>query len=88
MCQAPDTASSSIREIEVVVGVVIVLALTEAGEHEVQSEGNERDTAPDANAEVDNPSLDEEALHASVEPVEKPLLGRIGTVMENITSCE
>ena len=54
----------------------------------MEREGQERNSAPDAETEVDNPSLDEEALDTSVEPVEEPLLGCIGAVVENITSCK
>ena len=76
----------SVAEVEVVISVAVVLALSEAPSDEVERERQERDSAPDAEAEVDNPSLDEEALDASVEPVEEPLLSCVGAVVENITS--
>ena len=50
--------------------------------------GEPCDSEPHAETEVDDPSLDEEALESSVEPVEEPLLGGVGAMMEDVASRE
>ena len=76
----------SVREVEVIVGVVVVLALAEAGEDEVEGEGDPRESRPDADAEIDNPSLDDEVVGAAVHEVEEPLLGRLRPVVVDVAS--
>ena len=77
----------SVREVEVVVCVVIVFTLSEARHDEVERNRDEAHTAPDSPAEVDHPSLDDEALDATVHEVEEPLLRCVRAVMPDVTSC-
>ena len=77
----------SVREVEIVVSVVIVFTLAEAGSDEVECEGSPCDSEPYSKTKVDGPSLDEEALESAVHEVEEPLLGGVGSVMPDITSC-
>ena len=83
---APHGHLRSVREVEVIVGVVIVLALTEAGESEVDRSGNERNTTPDLDTVVDDISLEEESVGTAVHEVEEPLLGSIRSVMPDVAS--
>ena len=69
--------SSSVTEVEVVVGVGIVLTLAEDGADEVEGASWEGNAHPDAHAVVDEDTVDEEALEATVHEVEEPLLGRV-----------
>ena len=45
-------------------------------------------SSPDSNAEVNDPSLDEELSSASVQEVEEPLLSGIRSVMPDVASAE
>ena len=76
----------SITEVEVVVGVCVILALTEDRSDEVEGCGGEGDAHPNAHAVVDNDTVDEETLEAAVHEVEEPLLGRVGAMMENVAA--
>jgi len=78
--------TSSITEVEVVVSVSIVLTLTEDGSNEMESGSGEGDTGPDAETVIDDDTVDEEALEATVHEMEEPLLGRVGSVMEDVTT--
>ena len=78
----------SIREVEVVVCVVVVLSLSDEGANHVDGEGQEGDSGPDFDAEVDDESLDEELVGAAVEEVEEPLLGGVGSVVPDVASHE
>ena len=51
-------------------------------------EGQPCEPQPDLAAEVDDESLKEELVCASVEEVEQPLLGRVGSVMPDVASAE
>ena len=53
----------------------------------MESEWNPSHSDPDSESEVDNPSLDEEFASTSVQEVEEPLLGSIGSVMPDVTSA-
>ena len=76
----------SVTEVEVIVGVGVVLALTENGADEVEAASGEDDAAPDAHAVVNEDTVDEEALEATEHEVVEPLLGRVRSVVENVTS--
>lgn len=76
----------SVTEVEVIVGVGVVLALTKYGSDEVEAAGGEDDAAPDAHAVVNSNTVDEEALEATEHEVVEPLLGRVRSVVENVTS--
>merc|ERR1711988_1027755 len=41
---------------------------------------------PDTHAEIDDPSVNKEALGSTVQEVEQPLLGGIGSVVDDLTS--
>ena len=81
-------ATSSVREVEVVVSVVVVLPLAEAREDEVEGAWEPRDAEPDSEGEVANPSLDDETLEAAVHEVEEPLLRGVGAVVEDHAASE
>ena len=76
----------SVTEVEVVIGVSVVLALAEDGADEVESAGGEGDAHPDAHAVVNDDTVHEEALDATIEEVEEPLLGSVGAVMPDVTT--
>ena len=76
----------SVTEVEVIIGVGVVLALTKYGSDEVEAAGGENDTAPDAQAVVNEDTVDEEALEATEHEMVEPLLGRVRSVVENVTS--
>ena len=67
----------SVAEVEVVISVAIIFALTETSANEVEREWDEGNSAPDTETEVDDPSLDDEAFETSVHEVEEPLLSGI-----------
>ena len=73
----------SIREVEVVISVVVIFALAEAREDEVERAWEPCDAEPDSESEVANPSLDDETLEATIHEVEEPLLSGVGTMMED-----
>jgi len=81
-------ATCSIREVEVVVRVVIVLTLAEAREDEVEGAWDPGDTEPHSKGEIANPSLDDEALEATVHEVEDPLLRGVRAMMEDHAASE
>lgn len=76
----------SVTEVEVVVGVGVVLALAEHRAEEVEGTSGEEDAHPDAHAVVDDDALQEEALDTSVHKVEEPLLSGVGAVMEDVAA--
>ena len=76
----------SVREIEVVVGVVIVLTLSEERSDEVEREGDPGDAEPHSEHEVTHESLDEEALGTAIHEVEEPLLGSVRPVMPDVAT--
>ena len=76
----------SVTEVEVIVGVGVVLALTENGADEVEAASGEDDAAPDAHAVVNGDTVDEEALEATVHEVEEPLLSRVRPMVKNVTT--
>ena len=78
----------SVTEVEVVVGVVIVLALSEEGSNEVEGAGEPGDAEPDAETVVNDDAVNEESLEATVHEVEEPLLGGVGAVMPDHTAGE
>ncbi len=77
---------NSIREIEIIVGVVIIFSLTNEGTNHMDGEGEESDSGPDSDTEVDDESLDEELVSTTVEEMEEPLLGSIGSMMPDVAS--
>ena len=76
----------SVTEVEVVIGVVIVLALTEQRANEVESEGHPGDAEPHTEGKISDESLSEKALDATVHEVEEPLLSGIWSVMPDVTT--
>ena len=78
----------SIAEVEVIVSVAVIFALAETRADEVERCWEPGDSEPHAKTEVNHPSLDEEASESTVKPVEEPLLGGVGTVMEDVASSE
>ena len=80
--------SSSVGEVEVIVGVVVVLSLAHEGSNHVDGEGQEGESSPDLDAEVNHESLNEELVSTSVQEVEQPLLGGVGSVMPDVASDE
>ena len=42
---------------------------------------------PDSATKVNNPSLDKELSSASIKEMEEPLLGGVGSVVPDVTSC-
>ena len=79
-------ANSSVREVEVIVSVVIVLTLSEERSDKVEGEWYPGDSHPDSDTEIHNPSLDEESFNTTVKEMEKPLLGGIRSVMPDVTT--
>ena len=67
----------SVREVEVVVGVSIILTLSEDRSYEMESGWHPSDTEPDTHSVVEYNSLDEESLESTEEEVVEPLLGGI-----------
>ena len=76
----------SVTEVEVIVGVGVVLALTKNRSDEVEAAGGENDAAPDAHAVVNEDTVDEEALEATKHEVVEPLLSRVRSVVKNVTT--
>ena len=76
----------SVTEVEVIVGVGVVLTLSKNGSDEVEAGSGDDDAAPDAQSVVDGDTVDEEALEATEQEVVEPLLGRVRSVVENVTS--
>ena len=56
----------SVAEVEVVISVAIIFALTETTANEVKREWYKGDSSPHAETEVNDPSLDEETFDTSV----------------------
>ena len=77
---------SSVTEVEVVVGVSVVLALAEDRADKVERSHREDNASPDLEAVVDDDTVDEEALEATVHEVEEPLLGRVGAMVEDVAT--
>ena len=77
----------SIREIEVIVSVVIVFSLPEEGPDEVHGEWQPGESDPDSEAEVDDPSLDEELTSSTVQEMEEPLLSGVRSMMPDVASA-
>ena len=78
--------TSSVTEVEVIVRVGIILTLTEDGSDEMESAGGQSDSGPNAETVVDDDTVDEEALETTVHEMEEPLLSRVGSVMEDVTT--
>ena len=76
----------SVREVEVIVGVGVVLTLSKHGSNEVEGGWDPSDTEPDTETIVKDNTLDEEALESTEEEVVEPLLGGIGTMVEDETT--
>lgn len=70
-------STCSVREVEVVVRVVVVLALTKTRHNEMESDGDPGDAEPNSKGKVTHPSLNNEALETSVHEMEEPLLSCI-----------
>ena len=84
--QNRERAYYSVTEVEVVVGVSVILTLAKDGADEVEGAGWESDAHPDAHAVVDDDTLQEEALDTAVHHVEDPLLGGIGAMVPDVTT--
>ena len=77
---------SSVTEVEVIVGVVIILALTKERSYEVEGEWHPSDTEPYSESEISDPPLDKETLCTTVHKVEQPLLGGVGPMMPDVAT--
>ena len=77
----------SVREVEVIVGIVIILSLSNEGTDSVESEWEKGDSAPNSNTVVHNVSLDEEFSSSTVKEMEKPLLSSVGSMMPDVASA-
>ena len=77
---------SSVTEVEVVIGVSVVLALAENRANKVESSAWEGNASPDLEAVVDDDTVDEEALEATIHEVEEPLLSRVGAMVEDVAT--
>ena len=84
---SPKGFTDSVREIEVVISIVVVLSLSKAGANEVEGAGHEGHSQPDLAAVVHHVSLDEELSSSTVHEVEEPLLGGVGAMMPDVASC-
>ena len=80
------TGYLSVTEVEVVVGVVIVFTLAEAGANEVETNWEPWNSEPDAQAVVNDDTVKEEAFEAAVHEVEEPLLGRIRAMVPDVAA--
>ena len=78
----------SVAEVEVIICVAIIFTLPEACSSDMEGCWEEGDSEPHAETEINNPPLNEETFNTSIKPVEEPLLGSIGTVMEDVASDE
>ena len=76
----------SIAEIEVVIGVVVILTLSNHGADGVDGEGQPCESKPDLNTEVNDETLDEEFVGTAVQEVEQPLLSGVRSVMPNVAA--
>ena len=81
-----DVLAISVREVEVIVSVVVILTLAEAGEDEVEGDWHPREPHPNAEAEIDNPSLNEELVGTAIHEMEEPLLCSVRSVVPDISS--
>lgn len=52
----------------------------------MEAHGEPSDTEPDAKTVVNHDTVEEEALESSVQEVEKPLLGSVGTMVPDVTT--
>ena len=52
----------------------------------MDGERNPGESDPNSKAEVDHESLNEELLRATVEEVEEPLLGSVGSMVPNVAA--
>ena len=52
----------------------------------MESDWEPCDSEPDSQAVVDNDTVEEEALEATVQEVEEPLLGGVGTMVPDVAS--
>ena len=86
--QSQDDYQCSVAEVEVVISVVVIFALAEAGADEVEGNGEPRNSEPDAETVVDDNTVDEESLEATVHEMEEPLLGGVGAMVPDVASCE
>ena len=77
---------SSITEVEVIVGVVVVFALAEARANEVEGDGEPGDAEPHAQAVVNNHTVEEETFEPAEQKVEEPLLRGVRTVMPDVAT--
>ena len=76
----------SVTEVEVVVGVGVILALTKDRANEVEGASREHNAHPDFETVVDDNAIDEKALEAAVEEVEHPLLSGVRAMMEDVAT--
>ena len=77
----------SVREVEVIVGVSIVLTLTNERANGVEGKRQEGNATPHTETEVNNPSLDDESLDTTVHEVEQPLLSGVRSVVPDVTTA-
>ena len=73
----------SIWEVEIVIGVSIILTLSQNGPNKVESCWHPRNAEPDTHSVVHDDTLHEESLESTEEEVIEPLLGGVGAMMED-----
>ena len=76
----------SVAEVEVIVSVVIILSLTNAGTDEADGSWDPAHSKPDSASEVNNPSLNEEFAGTTEQEMEQPLLSGVRSMMPDVTS--
>ena len=76
----------SVREVEVIVSIVIILSLSDEGTDEVDRGWDPDHSKPNSAAKVNNPSLNEEFTSTTVQEMEEPLLGSVRSMMPDVTS--
>lgn len=76
----------SVTEVEVIVRVGVILALSEYRADEVECAHGECNAHPHAEGVIDDDTVDEEALETTIHEMEEPLLSRVGTMVEDVTT--
>lgn len=77
----------SVTEVEVVISVVVIFSLTEARANKVESNWEPRNSKPNAQAVINNYSVNEEALEATEHKVEQKLLSSVRAMVPDVASC-
>ena len=81
-CSTP----SSVTEVEVIVRVGVVFTLAQDRADKVECSAWYDNAGPNLEAVVDDNTVDEEALEATIHKVEEPLLSSIRTMVEDVAT--